>query len=85
MYFGCHGRPKIHAKLSPRPAESKARSLTHEYISWLQLAHRTAWTDYVKTSTASKNLNNTTMRVILTELASNEGLIDAIFPPDEKS
>jgi hypothetical protein len=24
MHFGCHGRPKIHAKLSPRPAESKS-------------------------------------------------------------
>jgi TRAP-type transport system periplasmic protein len=69
-----------------RRAGANTRSLTHdEYISWLQFAQRTAWTDYVKTSTASKNLINTTMRVILTELASKEELIDAIFPPDEKN
>ena len=69
-----------------RRAGATTRSLTHdEYIGWLQLAQRTAWTDYVKTSTASRNLINTTMRVILTELASKEELIDAIFPPDEKN
>jgi TRAP-type C4-dicarboxylate transport system substrate-binding protein len=69
-----------------RKAGANTRSLTHEeYISWLQLAQRTAWTDYVKTSNASKNLINTTMRVILSELASKEELVDAIFPPDDKN
>jgi len=68
-----------------RNAGANVRSLTHdEYISWLQLAQKTAWADYVKTSTASRDLLNTTMRVILTQLASKDELIDAIFPPDEK-
>ena len=68
-----------------RNAGAKVRSLTHdEYISWLQLAQKTAWADYVKTSTKSRDLLNTTMRVILTQLSSKDELIDAIFPPDEK-
>ena len=62
-----------------------ARMSTEDYLAWLALAQRTAWTDYVKTSTASKNLINTTMRVILSELASKEELVDAIFPPDDKN
>jgi TRAP-type C4-dicarboxylate transport system substrate-binding protein len=67
-------------------AGANIRSLTHdEYISWLQLAQGTAWINYVKTSTAPRNLINTTLRVILSELASKEELIDAIFPAEEKN
>jgi TRAP-type C4-dicarboxylate transport system substrate-binding protein len=69
-----------------RNAGASVHSLTHdEYIGWLQLAQKTAWADYVKTSDASRDLINTTMRVILTQLASKDELIDAIFPPDEKN
>jgi TRAP-type C4-dicarboxylate transport system substrate-binding protein len=69
-----------------RNAGASVHSLTHdEYIGWLQLAQKTAWADYVKTSDASRDLINTTMRVILTQLTSKDELIDAIFPPDEKN
>ena len=64
-----------------RNAGANVRSLTHdEYINWLQLAQNTAWTDYVKTSVASRDLINTAMRVILTQLASKDELVDAIVP-----
>lgn len=68
-----------------RKAGARVRSLTHdEFVDWLQLAQATAWTEYVKTSPASRDLVNTTIRVILTELASKEDLVDAIFSVDEK-
>jgi len=39
------------------------RSLTHDdYISWLQLAQRTAWTNYVKTSVT---LHATAVQILL--------------------
>jgi len=70
-----------------RKAGANVRSLTHEeYISWLGLAQSTAWMDYVKTSAASRDLINTTMRVILTELDWKEGLsVDEASPVDDKN
>jgi TRAP-type transport system periplasmic protein len=68
-----------------RKAGASVRSLSHsDYVSWLQLAQKTAWTDYVKASPASRDLINTTIRVILIELATKEELIDATYPDEEK-
>jgi len=67
-------------------AGATIRSLTHdEYISWLELAQKTTWTDYVKGSPASKDLLNSAMRVIFTEFATKEELVDFLFPEDEKN
>ena len=68
-----------------RKAGAKVRSLSHEeYVSWLLLAQKTAWANYVAASPASRDLINTAIRVILSELATKEELIDALFPPEFK-
>lgn len=68
-----------------RRAGAQVRSLTHEeYVGWLQLAQKTAWADYVKVSPASRDLINSAIRVILTELGTKEELISVLFPDDDK-
>ena len=62
-----------------------ARSLTHEeYIAWLQLAQRTAWAEYVKTSPAAVDLLTTTIRAILMQLGTKEDVISSLFPAEDK-
>ena len=68
-----------------RKAGAQVRSLTHdEYVGWLALAQQTAWADYVSVSPASRDLINTAIRVILTELGTKEELISALFPEEDK-
>jgi len=66
-------------------AGAKVRPLTHaEYIAWLQLAQRTAWTDYAKVSPTARDLLNTAIRVILMELGTKEEVISSLFAKDDK-
>jgi TRAP-type transport system periplasmic protein len=65
-------------------AGGKVRSITHqEYMGWLQLAQRTAWADYIKTSPASRDLLNTAIRVILTDMGTREEVITSLFAGEE--
>jgi TRAP-type C4-dicarboxylate transport system substrate-binding protein len=64
---------------------ARVRPLSHEeYIAWLQLAQRTAWADYAKMSPAARDLLNSTIRVILTELGTKEEVISSLFADEEK-
>ena len=68
-----------------RRAGAKVRSITHEeYMAWLALAQRTAWADYVKASPASRDLLNSAIRVILSELGTKEEVISSLFGADDK-
>ena len=69
-----------------RRAGAQVRSLTHEeYMGWLGLAQRTAWADYVKVSPASRDLLNTAIRVILTDLGAREEVITSLFAGEEET
>jgi TRAP-type transport system periplasmic protein len=64
---------------------AQVRPLSHaEYIAWLQLAQRTAWADYAKTSPAARDLLNSTIRVILMELGTKEEVISSLFADEDK-
>jgi TRAP-type transport system periplasmic protein len=60
------------------------RSITHqEYMAWLQLAQRTAWADYIKVSPASRDLLNTAIRVILSDMGAREEVISSLYADED--
>lgn len=73
-YFeGAQAEAERRALTAFRKAGAKVRALTHsQFIGWLQVAQKTAWADYVKTSPESRVLINTAIHVILSELSSKD-------------
>lgn len=73
------------ARAAFRRAGASIRSLTHdEYLEWLQHAQKTAWHDYVKVSPIARDLLNTAIRVILTDIGTKEDMISTLAPEPEK-
>jgi TRAP-type C4-dicarboxylate transport system substrate-binding protein len=73
------------ARAAFRRAGAGIRSLTHdEYLDWLQHAQKTAWLDYVKVSPTARDLLNTAIRVILTDIGTKEDMISTLAPEAEK-
>ncbi len=73
------------ARAAFRRAGASIRSLTHdEYLEWLQHAQKTAWHDYVKVSPTARDLLNTAIRVILTDIGTKEDMISTLAPEPEK-
>jgi TRAP-type C4-dicarboxylate transport system substrate-binding protein len=65
-------------------AGGQVRSITHqEYMAWLHLAQRTAWADYIKVSPASRDLLNTAIRVILSDMGTREEVISSLYADEE--
>jgi TRAP-type transport system periplasmic protein len=65
-------------------AGAKIRSITpDEYMAWLVLAQRSAWADYVKVSPASRDLLNTAIRVILTDMGTREEVAGTLFTGED--
>jgi TRAP-type C4-dicarboxylate transport system substrate-binding protein len=73
------------ARAAFRRAGASIRSLSHdEYLEWLQHAQKTAWHDYVKVSPTARDLLNTAIRVILTDIGTKEDMISTLAPEPEK-
>jgi TRAP-type C4-dicarboxylate transport system substrate-binding protein len=73
------------ARAAFRRAGAAVRSLTHEeYLEWLEHAQKTAWADYVKVSPRARDLLNTAIRVILTDIGTKEEMIKSFAPDEEK-
>jgi TRAP-type C4-dicarboxylate transport system substrate-binding protein len=73
------------ARAAFRRAGAGIRSLSHdEYLEWLQHAQKTAWLDYVKVSPTARDLLNTAIRVILSDIGSKEDMISTLAPESEK-
>jgi TRAP-type transport system periplasmic protein len=61
------------------------RTTKEEYMSWLQLAQRTAWIEYTKINPRAQELLVATVRTFLTTLGDKDALVDGIFGDDPKN
>jgi TRAP-type C4-dicarboxylate transport system substrate-binding protein len=61
------------------------RTTKVEYISWLQLAQRTAWVEYTKINPRAQELLVATVRTFLTTLGDKDAVVDGIFGDDPKN
>ena len=73
------------AMLLQRAGISIHRMTTDDYVSWVQLAQRTAWLDYTNLNPRARELLLTTVRTYLVRLADKDRLVDSIFGDDAKN
>jgi TRAP-type C4-dicarboxylate transport system substrate-binding protein len=81
---------------SQRNAEARALELftkagakvrapsAHDYLSWLELAQRTAWKKYERSSPASRELLVGTVRVLLDTLRTKEEIAEDMYGAEDK-
>jgi TRAP-type C4-dicarboxylate transport system substrate-binding protein len=56
-----------------------------DYLSWLQLAQRTAWAEYTRINPRAQELLVSTVRTFLAKLADKDKLVDSIFEDAPKN
>ena len=60
------------------------RMTSEDFLTWLQLAQRTAWLEYTKTNPRAQELLMTTVQRFLEKYSSKDDLVNSIFGDDEK-
>jgi TRAP-type C4-dicarboxylate transport system substrate-binding protein len=61
------------------------RMTTDDYVSWVQLAQRTAWLEYTNLNPRARDLLLTTVRTYLVRLTDKDRVVDSIFGDDVKN
>jgi hypothetical protein len=56
-----------------------------DFLTWLQLAQRTAWLEYTKTNPRAQELLVTTVQKFLEKFGSKDDVVNSIFGDDEKN
>jgi TRAP-type transport system periplasmic protein len=61
------------------------RMTNDNFLTWLQLAQRTAWLEYTKTNPRAQELLVTTVQKLLEKFGSKDDVVNSIFGDDEKN
>jgi TRAP-type C4-dicarboxylate transport system substrate-binding protein len=61
------------------------RMTSENFLTWLQLAQKTAWLEYTKTNPRAQELLVTTVQKLMERFGSKDDLVNSIFGDDEKN
>jgi TRAP-type C4-dicarboxylate transport system substrate-binding protein len=61
------------------------RMTKEDYLTWLELAQKTAWLEYIKTNPRAQDLLITTVQTLLENFGSKDDLVDSTYKDEPKN